>query len=330
MKLCDDSCVRRLHSDENARVLGELCGAGSDAGMVLQRAPTEHQKEGVTMMKGTLKANLANKQSHSEPSSQHQSGALMLDLAGPETGAPTDLERSTPGPYLDSPPCQRTLTPVLPGKFKPTYHMTRANRKLQDWFFRGRKASPELTTHSPSPTATPHPPPGLITSDSAMPARRADRIASDSMPCQPGAATRISSAPTAPPGLGLAKALTWAEAMFGSERWREYCTGWRSVEEYTLEFRTLAAEVDWMQDALCAAYVNGLSDQMKDKLFSRDDPQELNDLITLALQIDARLQACRPGATPGSRPFCSSLLASQAPLGFRRLLRGCVRDSPQR
>ncbi|KAI3371920.1 hypothetical protein L3Q82_006793 [Scortum barcoo] len=32
----------------------------------------------------------------------------------------------------------------------------------------------------------------------------------------------------------------------------------RSVADYTLEFRTLAAEVDWTEDALCAAFYNGL------------------------------------------------------------------------
>ncbi|KAI3371484.1 hypothetical protein L3Q82_024068 [Scortum barcoo] len=37
----------------------------------------------------------------------------------------------------------------------------------------------------------------------------------------------------------------------------------------------------------------GLSERMKDELVSRDDPQELNDLITLVLRIDARLQARR-------------------------------------
>ncbi|KAI3361550.1 hypothetical protein L3Q82_013698 [Scortum barcoo] len=77
-------------------------------------------------------------------------------------------------------------------------------------------------------------------------------------------------------GLLRGKALTWARSQ-----------GRRSVEEYTLEFRTLPAEVDWTQDSLRAAYVNGLSEQMKDELVSRDDPQELNDLITLALRIDA-------------------------------------------
>ncbi|KAI3372638.1 hypothetical protein L3Q82_023114 [Scortum barcoo] len=89
-------------------------------------------------------------------------------------------------------------------------------------------------------------------------------------------------------GLLQGKALTWAEARFAGrtfsrtspspaflEEFRRvfespatpFCASSRlftitqdrrSVADYTLEFRTLAAEVDWTEDALCAAFYNGL------------------------------------------------------------------------
>ncbi|KAI3358285.1 hypothetical protein L3Q82_003283 [Scortum barcoo] len=131
-------------------------GAVSDAGMVLQQAPTEHREEDVTMMKGTSKANLANIRSQSEPSSQHQPGATMPDRASPGTSAPANLEQSISGPYTDSPPRQRTLTPILPAP-TPSSNllMTRPsigliNRRLRDGLQRGGQ-SPDILVPGQQP-----------------------------------------------------------------------------------------------------------------------------------------------------------------------------------
>jgi len=68
--------------------------------------------------------------------------------------------------------------------------------------------------------------------------------------------------------------------------------GSRTVAQYTLEFRILAAESRWEANALLCVYRKGLSDAIKD-LIVRDSPETLNDLISLALQMDSRLQERR-------------------------------------
>lgn len=149
-------------------------------------------------------------------------------------------------------------------------------------------------------------------------------------------------------GLLRGKALTWAEARFAgrtlegltfsaflqefrrvfaaptvpfcaSSRLLTITQGRRSVEEYALEFRTLAAEVDWTDSSLCAAFYQGLSEYIKDELAYREEPAGLEALITLTGNIDSRLQArqrerCTVPAVPRlSRP---SLGSSPTPTGL--------------
>ena len=66
----------------------------------------------------------------------------------------------------------------------------------------------------------------------------------------------------------------------------------RSVADYTLEFRTLAADSGWDDAALRSAYRRGLSDELKD-LLVRDQPNSLNELATLAHRLDDRLRERR-------------------------------------
>ena len=80
--------------------------------------------------------------------------------------------------------------------------------------------------------------------------------------------------------------------------------GSRSAAEYTLEFRILAADSRWDDTALRSAYRRGLSEAIKD-LIVRDRPSSLNELITLALQMDERLRERRQERTQragGYRP----------------------------
>ena len=46
--------------------------------------------------------------------------------------------------------------------------------------------------------------------------------------------------------------------------------GSRSVADYAIEFRSLAAESDWDDAALRATFYRGLADNIKDELASRD------------------------------------------------------------
>ena len=96
--------------------------------------------------------------------------------------------------------------------------------------------------------------------------------------------------------------------------------GARSAAEYTLEFRTLAADSGWDNNALRSAYKRGLSEEIKD-LLVRDQLVSFQDLITLAIRMDERLReqrlerAQRPGSsarTFGVRPAGPDVIA-QAP-----------------
>ena len=68
--------------------------------------------------------------------------------------------------------------------------------------------------------------------------------------------------------------------------------GTRSVAEYAVEFRILAAGGHWNDEALMSAFRRGLSDSIKD-LILRDRPTSLDTLIALALQVDDRLRERR-------------------------------------
>lgn len=66
-----------------------------------------------------------------------------------------------------------------------------------------------------------------------------------------------------------------------------------SVAEMACEFRTLAAESGWNEEALQGAFRNVLTETIKDELVSRDEPDGLDELIFLAIRIDNRLRERR-------------------------------------
>uniref|UniRef100_A0A3B3ZLD0 CCHC-type domain-containing protein n=1 Tax=Periophthalmus magnuspinnatus TaxID=409849 RepID=A0A3B3ZLD0_9GOBI len=123
-------------------------------------------------------------------------------------------------------------------------------------------------------------------------------------------------------GLLRGRALQWAEARFSNSaldttdfeafinefklvfshphyradaasRLLDITQGSRTVADYTVEFWTLAAEVDWSDSALKAVFSKGLRDSLKDELASRDEPSDLKALVTLANRVDNRLQERR-------------------------------------
>ena len=83
--------------------------------------------------------------------------------------------------------------------------------------------------------------------------------------------------------------------------------GGRGIADYTLEFRTLAAESGWDDVALRSAYRRGLSEEIKD-LLMRDRPTSLNDLRswptrwTRGFASGAWSEPSGPRAQPGCRP----------------------------
>ena len=63
----------------------------------------------------------------------------------------------------------------------------------------------------------------------------------------------------------------------------------RSVADYAIEFRTMAADSGWNSAALFDAFVSGLSDSLQDQLAPLDLPTDLDSVISMAIRIDNRL-----------------------------------------
>ncbi|KAL1246548.1 hypothetical protein QQF64_034593 [Cirrhinus molitorella] len=73
--------------------------------------------------------------------------------------------------------------------------------------------------------------------------------------------------------------------------------GRRSVADYSVEFRTLAATSGWNAEALSARFLEGLRESLKDELYAREVPDCLDDLIALAIRLDARRELRRRART---------------------------------
>ncbi|KAI2646204.1 Transposon Tf2-9 polyprotein [Labeo rohita] len=65
--------------------------------------------------------------------------------------------------------------------------------------------------------------------------------------------------------------------------------GERSVSDYSIEFRTLAAECQWNEEAQWDRFLHGLADRVQKEIYALDLPADLNGLIDLALRVDSRL-----------------------------------------
>ncbi|XP_075062018.1 uncharacterized protein LOC142150724 [Mixophyes fleayi] len=66
--------------------------------------------------------------------------------------------------------------------------------------------------------------------------------------------------------------------------------GSMTVGQYAIQFRTLSSELSWNNEALVAAFWQGLSDRAKDELTSRELSTDLDLLITLCNRIDLRFR----------------------------------------
>ena len=64
--------------------------------------------------------------------------------------------------------------------------------------------------------------------------------------------------------------------------------GSNSVSDYAIEFQTLATNSGWEGRALIDAFLHRLSETIKDELLTRDLPDELDRIITLAIRDDWR------------------------------------------
>ena len=65
--------------------------------------------------------------------------------------------------------------------------------------------------------------------------------------------------------------------------------GQRSISDYAIDFRILAASAGWGEQELHGAYYNGLSERLLDELSTCELPVSLEGLIDLTLRINAML-----------------------------------------
>lgn len=66
--------------------------------------------------------------------------------------------------------------------------------------------------------------------------------------------------------------------------------GKRSVADYSVEFWILAEEAGWEEKALRAAFLNGLTENLKGELAAKDLPVSLDDLISMCIRIDDHIR----------------------------------------
>lgn len=78
-------------------------------------------------------------------------------------------------------------------------------------------------------------------------------------------------------------------ALAAAGKLRKLRQGNRSAINYTSEFRELANDLKWNDDALKDQYRFGLSDEVKDMLVHYETPEKLDDFIALVIKIDQRI-----------------------------------------
>lgn len=74
----------------------------------------------------------------------------------------------------------------------------------------------------------------------------------------------------------------------------------QTVTDYLIQFKTLSAECKWDKGALRTLFREGLDTQIQDEMAVQETPADLEDLISLALRIEARIQLRRRRLAPRS------------------------------
>jgi hypothetical protein len=106
--------------------------------------------------------------------------------------------------------------------------------------------------------------------------------------------------------------------------------GARSASVYASDFRQLASDINWGEEALVSQFYWGLRDDVKDLLLTLPDPQTLNEAISQAVKCDNRLfqrrqdqrprhQATRYDATMTTRSLGSHLEAEDMQIDAARV-----------
>ncbi len=94
-------------------------------------------------------------------------------------------------------------------------------------------------------------------------------------------------------------------SVFGREASRLLTTlhqGRRSVADFAIEFRTLATTCEWNEPALVARFLEGLSMDLKDEIYARGPPAQLDQLIELGIRLERCFELRRRVRGAVSRP----------------------------
>ena len=79
------------------------------------------------------------------------------------------------------------------------------------------------------------------------------------------------------------------KARWATTKIRALRQGTRSASIYASDFRQLACDINWDEEALMSQFYWGLRDDVKDLLLSLPDPRTLNEAISQAVKCDNRL-----------------------------------------
>ncbi|KAL0191918.1 hypothetical protein M9458_010214, partial [Cirrhinus mrigala] len=101
----------------------------------------------------------------------------------------------------------------------------------------------------------------------------------------------------------------------------------RTVTDYSIEFRTLAAECKWNTEAQWDMFLHGLAPHIQNEIYGLDLPTSLDELIDLAICVDARFRAYADGLIPDAEAVDCVCIAGRldicrSPSVSRRLLAG--------
>ena len=78
--------------------------------------------------------------------------------------------------------------------------------------------------------------------------------------------------------------------------------GQKTMSDYSIDFQTLATDSGWEGCALVDAFLQGLAEPMKHELLTRELPEDLEQIITLAIRVGAQLEDQRR-TTSARLPF---------------------------
>ncbi|RXN14926.1 Pol poly [Labeo rohita] len=116
-------------------------------------------------------------------------------------------------------------------------------------------------------------------------------------------------------------------SVFGQEASRLLSSlrqGKRSAADYAIEFRTLATTCEWNEPALAARFLEGLTEEVREEILSRDVPSSLDQMVELAIHLDKRFEGRRhalilfctfgDSPSPGRPPLAHLYLLRNPPL----------------